>query len=103
MRLTIIKDDNCVYVDGVPMPVDCTALPSSFHALQWADTQGEIEWTHERNERITDLTPYQSWIENWTIANQEALALAEARRLEAEQAAIPKTTLGANTATPGVS
>ena len=96
MRLTIIKDDNCVYVDGVPMSVDCTALPSSFHALQWADTHGEIEWTHEQNERITDLTPYQSWIENWTIANQEALA-------EARRAAIPKTTLGANTAIPGVS
>ena len=35
MRLTIIRSDNMVYVDGEPLTVDCSSLDPSIHAIQW--------------------------------------------------------------------
>jgi len=83
MRLTIIKDDNFVSVDGVGMNVDCSALPSDVHAVQFYG--GEIEYatdikTGQRkpNERIADASAYQPLIDAWTIKKQEADAAAAA-------------------------
>lgn len=69
MKLTIIVDDNAVYVDGVmraseqPMPLDLSAcgIPAGTHALQWKDTMGWIEFsdnpdgTKPPNQPITEL------------------------------------------------
>ena len=51
MKLTIIVEDNAVYVDGVmkayaPLPLDLTqcGIPSNVHALQWKETAGWIEF-----------------------------------------------------------
>jgi hypothetical protein len=73
MRLTIIKGDHKVYVDGLPLPVDCSDLPANFHALQWYDTWGDVEIVdanghNAANIKITDLTPYQAHIDAWTAA-----------------------------------
>lgn len=72
MRFTIIKDDNAAYVGGVAFFVDCSALPSEFHALQWYDTYGEVEFktiegVRAQNEIITDISPYQSFIDSCNV------------------------------------
>lgn len=97
MRLTIVKDDNAVYVDGVAYGVDCSTLPAAFHALQWDSTHGEVEYAATRcdhcgarskkgNELITDIAPYQKYVDAWSVA--KAVAEAEAARVAAEQAAL---------------
>ena len=83
MRVTIIKDDNTVNVDGVRHDVDCGALPADFHALQWDGDAGEIEYRMTRcdhcsarskksNEFIRDLSPYQTYVDAWRVADTAA-------------------------------
>lgn len=84
MRLTINKADSAVYVDGVMYNVDCSALPADFWALQWYGDHGDIEWVDPtkpyhyavRNDTITDITPYQSYIDGWNAAKAAAIAAA---------------------------
>jgi hypothetical protein len=72
MRVTIIKDDNTVYVDGVAVSIDCSALPPDFHALQWDSASGTGEIEHEAidgkrkpNLAIDSLGPYQVFLDTW--------------------------------------
>lgn len=74
MRLTIIKSDNVVGVDGLFVPVDCSGLPEHFHALQWEGSdagysgEGEVEWSGKPkppNTQITDLGEYYSYVVAW--------------------------------------
>jgi len=102
MRVTIMKDDNTVTVDGLKLPVDCSTLPANFHVLQWYGTEGEIEYSmivcqhcnarsKKGNETITDLTPYNSFVEAWKVAKIKAEQEAAAREValkEAQQKAI---------------
>ena len=54
MEITIIKDDQAVYEDGVAVfGIDLSDLPTDFHALQWDGKEGHIEWK-------TITTPNQS-------------------------------------------
>ena len=81
--MTIIKDDNAVVIDGVHHKVDCGALPADFHALQWTDLEGEIEHRMMRcdhcgarskkpNQVISDLAPYQKYVDAWHVAETAA-------------------------------
>lgn len=87
MRLTIIKADNAVGIDGEFLTVDCSALPANFHALQWEGPEngiggdGEAEWAGKpkpANTEVVDLGEYYAYAEAWR---------AEKARIEAEQAA----------------
>ncbi len=77
MRVTIIKDDNVVMVGGAARTVDCSSLPADFHALQWYDMTGEVEfaatfedrgWHKKPNQLIKDLSPYQKYVDAWNAA-----------------------------------
>jgi len=88
MRVTIIKDDNSVIVDGVRRTVDCTDLPADFHALQWYGTEGEVEYalvgkSKKPNEIISSLAPYQKYVDAWQVADTAAKAAAAARIADA--------------------
>lgn len=81
MRATIVVDDNIVLVDGKPQTVDCTPLVAEGkHAVQWYDSFGEVEFrsdenpeaTRKPNEKITDISPYQSYIDAWNVENQKS-------------------------------
>lgn len=85
MRVTIIKNDNAVVIDGVCHTVDCSALPADFHALQWSGSTGEIEYVMTRcehcgarskkgNSIISDLSPYQLYLHSWGAAKEAAHA-----------------------------
>jgi hypothetical protein len=81
MRLTIIKDDSTVIIGGIYYQIDLTALPVGFHAFQWYETWGEIEWRDENgrirmtgNERIETLVDYQWVIDAWNVRHEEEMA-----------------------------
>lgn len=100
MKLTIIRGDNMVYIEGEPLIVDCSSLDSSIHAVQWNGTNGIIEFVDPdpfdneapAPQRITDISQFQSLIDSWNAAKQaqilEAQRLAE---LEAERLAQANT------------
>jgi hypothetical protein len=94
MRLTIIKQDNAVYIDGVVREIDCSSLDASFHALQWDETSGEIEVCDPvtkklvRNDVIDSIAPYQSFVDAWNAQDAaEAEAAAALAALNAQAAA----------------
>ena len=86
MRVTIVADDDMVLVDGKPQTVDCKPLVAEGkHAVQWYGAFGEVEFrseidagkrevTRKANEKITDIAPYQSYVDAWNVENakQEA-------------------------------
>jgi hypothetical protein len=78
MRVTIIPADGFVSVDGEGYgKLDLSFIDASVHAIQWYDTDGEIERRDERgrvvaNEDFADLTPYQAALDAWQVAKEEA-------------------------------
>lgn len=83
MRVTIVKSDNMVAVDGEGHAVDCSALPEGFHALQWDGQSGEVEYamtrcdhcgarTKKGNEFVRDLSTYQPYVDAWRVAKAQA-------------------------------
>lgn len=88
MHVTIIRADNAVGIDGQFLTVDCSALPSDFHALQWdgpedgVGGEGEVERIGKpkpANTEIADLGDYQAYVDAWRT---------EKARIEAEAAAL---------------
>jgi hypothetical protein len=81
MRVTIIKEDNIVTVDGESFTVDCSGLPVNFHALQWYGNHGEVEyapfqverqWHKDPNITVADLALYQPYLDAWAAAKLAA-------------------------------
>lgn len=98
MHVTIIRDDNSVSVNGESHTVDCSTLPADFHALQWDGASGEVEYrmvvcdhcrgrNKEPNLRISDLAPYQPYIDAWKAA-EVAAAMAKLAAVKAHADAL---------------
>jgi hypothetical protein len=68
MKLTIIKDDNVVGVNGVFREVDLSELESGIRAVQWDGSAGHIEFEYGTNEDISDIDEFQPFIDLWTSA-----------------------------------
>jgi len=51
MKLTIVREDNTVIVDGVAHGVDCSELPTFIHAIQFDNGVGHIEFYADGNGR----------------------------------------------------
>jgi hypothetical protein len=91
MKLTIIREDGAVYKDGISYAgLNLLSVPNNVHALQWYETEGEIEFianpdrTKPQNEIITELPAWaNACVDNWN----EAKIAEEAAILAAEQAA----------------
>jgi hypothetical protein len=100
MRLTIIRADGAVYKDSVSYAgLDLSAIPTNIHALQWYETEGEIEFinnpdrTKPQNELISELPAWATTaISKWDEAKAAYDAAIEAARIAAEQAAANATT-----------
>jgi hypothetical protein len=83
MRVTIIAEENRVNVEGKSETVDCLALyADDVHVIQWYGSFGEIEYfnapgatTFKANEKITDFTPYQKFVDAWTIEAQKPIVI----------------------------
>ena len=70
---TVVKDKECFE------NIDMSGIPSNISAIQWYDTEGEIEYIDEtklpviwavRNETITDFSPYQKYVDACTDENR---------------------------------
>lgn len=97
MRLTIIKDDDVVGIDGDFYTVDCSLLPEDFHALQWDGGWGDIEYKanefgdRKPNFRIVDEAPYLHFVDAWYASKAFNAAQIEAEQMEAERAEKERT------------
>lgn len=62
MKITIVKPDNYVVVDGVQKEMDLTFLPDDFHALQWHDESGTVESTNIDNcQKLQNISDWSLW------------------------------------------
>jgi hypothetical protein len=80
MRVTIIADDSKVVVEGQLEIVDLSTLDEEIHAVQWYGTVGEVEYKHDYientrkpNDRITDFSPYQKFVDAWEVEAKKPL------------------------------
>ncbi len=78
MKLTIIPHTQTVNVNGVSYSgIDLSFIDPTIHAVQWKETEGEIErWNPETekivaNEPITDIAPFQQAIDLWNVKDAE--------------------------------
>lgn len=56
MNLTIVKPDNLIIVEDIPLRFDLAVFtPENLHALQWAESIGHLEFTDKDNESINEL------------------------------------------------
>lgn len=68
MRVTIIRSDNMVYVNGIPLQVDCSTINPNIRAIQWYNNHGFIEYEDNSEDHIVDISPFQSYIDAWQTA-----------------------------------
>jgi len=84
MRVTIVRTDDLVIVNGLGRNIDCKSLPEDIHVVQWYDTQGEVEWRGENsgdvNLPIDSLAPYQSLLDAYEEQAREEAEAEEAMR-----------------------
>lgn len=77
MRITIIPEDGRVVVDGEAYGgIDLSSIDPTIHAVQWFDTEGEIEIKDTRgriveNREITSFDEFAFVIPLWEAAKLE--------------------------------
>ena len=76
MRLTIIRADNVVLVDGRALHVDLTLLPANLHAVQWDGDAGHIEYNDGTPNTQVSQAEYDALIAPalaaWEVAREAA-------------------------------
>lgn len=87
MRLTIIRDDCVVGVDGVFRQVDLSKLPAGVAAVQWSGASGHVEIDGKPNESLKDIKAYQPFVDLWTAAEPPAPAPPTLDQLKADKIA----------------
>ena len=95
MKLTILKEDNMVHVDGKPLELDLSTItfPENFWALQWNGSSGHIEYNNPiiQNDEITSLPDWANvCVTKWQTRKTEieaeiAAAAAAAAAAEATE------------------
>ena len=106
MRLTIIPSDKNVGVDEIfftGLDLSACNIPSTIHALQWYQTEGEVEFinnpdrTKPQNEIISELPAWaNACVVKWNQAKKEFEAAQQAAKQAAP--ANQPTTTGTQTA-----
>jgi hypothetical protein len=92
MRLIIIPDDGFVSVDGEKFSrLDLSFMDSDIHAVQWYETEGEVERRDNRgriiaNEEITSIEQFQPALDLWLAAKQRAQEDLQAQALQEQGA-----------------
>ena len=71
MRVTMIRDDNMMIVDGRALSVDLSDMPSDVHAVQWFGESGHVEKHGLPNESISTISGYQTWVSRFNDAAYE--------------------------------
>jgi hypothetical protein len=83
MKLTIIRDDNKVYINNESLVVNCSSLPTEIRAVQWNNGSGWIEYDSNDvirpNENIDNIDQFQFLIDAWNVKKQEIIAAEQAK------------------------
>jgi hypothetical protein len=92
MRISIIPADGVVVIDGIGIgDIDMSPIDPSVHAVQWYGDSGEVEIKNMemiervsiiRNEIITDISQYQSVIDEWQIKRDQQLVAPDLLEIE---------------------
>jgi hypothetical protein len=64
MRLTIIPIDNAIYIDGICrsfLDLSTCEIPSNVWALQWYETEGEMEFSGKPKPPNEEITVLPEW------------------------------------------
>lgn len=67
MRVTIVRDDGVVGVDGIFRHVDMEGLPEGVRAVQWDGAKGHVEH-EEENTPLADIEEFRVFLDRWTAA-----------------------------------
>jgi hypothetical protein len=62
MRVTIIRDDNSVGINGQFVKFDLSALPETLRVVQWDGSAGWEEWRDGPNQALVSMAAYQGII-----------------------------------------
>jgi len=77
MRLSAVFDDNVVTIDGASRRVTWSSvLPAKWHAFQWYDTVGEMEYG-DRNEKVYDSALAALFQSLWNAGTDGASPVAD--------------------------
>lgn len=68
MRVTVIREDGKIGVDGVFRTVDLSGMPPEIRAVQWDSASGHIEYDNAVNFPLDDIAQVQPYIDMWTAA-----------------------------------
>jgi len=88
MRLTYIKSDKSIGIDGAFLTVDNSSFDQEVDAIQWYDTYGEIEFLNrqQRNNEIFENINYiQPLIDLWNIEKIKKDKLIAEQEKKAQQ------------------
>lgn len=78
MRVTIIRDDSVVGIDGVFRRIDLSSLRANVRAVQWNDTSGHIEYDDTANTMLTNMAEFQPFVDLWKTAASEQITVLTA-------------------------
>lgn len=79
MRITVVKDDGIVAVDGVIRTVVLSIMTGDKRIIQWYETVGHYEYYDNEtpNSPISDISEIQAYIDLWTAAAPPAPTTAD--------------------------
>lgn len=102
MKLTIVRDDNILGVDGVFRVINLSSLDPSIRAVQWDGTTGHTEYYSGPNTDLADINAFQFVIDLWTAAAPVPPVITPAdRRAEAHERINTAYELAVNALTAG--
>lgn len=87
-RVTILRKQNRLVIDGTPTQVDCSTLDDTIHAVQWevSEQQGQVEYADgKRNLTIDSIADYSDLITAACESIEAAQLAAEAAAQAAEE------------------
>lgn len=68
MRLTVIRDDGLIGINGEFRAADLSGMPSDIHAIQWRDSEGHFEYRGGRNAPIQSFSALEPYVALWNAA-----------------------------------
>jgi len=76
MRITIVRDDSVVGVDGIFRHIDLSAMPAAIRAVQWNGVNGHIEYDDMANSPLDSIADFQQFVDAWRAAAPQPAAPA---------------------------
>jgi len=86
MKITIIKEDRLITIDGEALNFDYT-LDDNIWAIQWNGSSGEVEYNDgSPNEPINSFTEYQYLVDAFNVEKQRLVDVETQQAADAEAA-----------------